>query len=397
MPSIANLPASNLSASVKAPRLHIGWLDSLRALAALYVLLGHAISVAYKVGGNFHGLSLLFAAPFRYGHSAVGLFIVLSGFSLMIPVSRKHGDLNGGAWQFFGRRAKRILPTYYSAVGLSLLLIYFFIHSKTGTSWDGAIPVTKASVWTHLMMLQDIYSRAQINPALWSISVEWRIYFLFPLLVLLFKKMGGFSVSIGMLACSVIVFLAFQHTIFNGIMPAYFFLFTVGMLACEIGLGHNKRLSELRDNFPWLVAICIVFLVLTGLLLKWRANVSPYHLFLQDIATGLFSGLLLIMSQPKPNRLREILSWRPLVFIGTFAYSIYLIHYPLLQVVWQIAVRPFHKTDLSAYLILALIGMPLIVGASYLFFLAFERPFLNTKKHETTSELERDAALSPAP
>jgi hypothetical protein len=43
------------------------------------------------------------------------------------------------------------------------------------------------------------------------------------------------------------------------------------------------------------------------------------------------------------------------------------------------------------------IGLPLILGISYLFFLAVERPFLNTKKHETLAETARDAALSPAP
>ena len=54
-------------------------------------------------------------------------------------------------------------------------------------------------------------------------------------------------------------------------------------------------------------------------------------------------------------------------------------------------------TFIPRVLSMVVVGLPLILGASYLFFLAFERPFLNTKKRETLAETARDAALSPAP
>ena len=97
------------------------------------------------------------------------------------------------------------------------------------------------------------------------------------------------------------------------------------------------------------------------------------------------------------NWLNRILSWRPLVFVGTFAYSIYLIHAPLIQVLWQYVFVPLQSRPVPMFLALCFVGTPLIVGVSYLFFLACERPFLNRRKRETMAETERDAALSPAP
>ena len=361
----------------------------------------HVVQIVNPATNNYHGLVLATAGPFRYGHSAVGLFIVLSGFSLMIPVTRNNGVLRGGAWKFLGRRAKRILPPYYSALGLSLLLIYLFIGYKTGSNWDADIPVTKGDVWAHLLMLQDIFSAPKIDTPLWSISVEWRIYFLFPVFILLFGKWGGGKVILGVLAVAFLVLFGFQHyglTLLYDTMPSYFALFTMGMLACEIGLGNQKRLSVLREKTPWLALWFVVWLVFLGLLFKWRANISPTHLFLQDTVGGVAAAILLVaLSKPGTSRLRDALSWKPLVFVGTFAYSIYLIHMPFAQIIWQYGLHPLHKGFLATYFLMIVIGLPLILGISYLFFLAVERPFLNTKKHETLAETARDAALSPAP
>jgi peptidoglycan/LPS O-acetylase OafA/YrhL len=379
-------------------RTHITWLDSLRALAALYVMMSHIVVTVWPQINNFRGMTLVAAGPFRYGHFAVGLFIVLSGFSLMLPVARGKGELKGGSWHFFGRRAKRILPTYYSALGLSLLLIHYFIGKKTGTHWDVSLPVTSIGIWSHLLMLQDIFSGPQINHALWSISVEWRIYFLFPLLVLSFKQWGDLKTSLGMLIISVFMLALLQHTILIGITPAYYALFTFGMLSCQVCYGHSQRLCILRDHLPWGVIASLLALVFMILLYKWRLDHSAVCLYVMDILNGMLASVILIwFGKPDANYMREWLSWKPLAFVGTFAYSVYLIHAPLIQIVWQFGIRPFHKEPLVSYIFMVFVGIPLIIGTSYVFFLAFERPFLNTKKHETMAETARDAALEPAP
>lgn len=163
---------------------HLGYLDGLRALAAIYVVVFHALLQVNFDQQPLNNFARYFLKFFSYGRYPVDLFIVISGFCLMIPIARGDGNLRGGAIHFFKRRAWRILPPYYFAMALSLLLIWLFINQKTGTHWDVSLPVTNKSILTHLILMQDaLGDYATINHAFWSISVEWRIYFLFPLLV----------------------------------------------------------------------------------------------------------------------------------------------------------------------------------------------------------------------
>jgi len=80
---------------VKKEGLRLEYLDGLRAVASLYVLLFHA-GVCFVGTGKPSRLSLLarvFRQPLVYGHDAVGVFIVLSGYCLMLPVARADGQL----------------------------------------------------------------------------------------------------------------------------------------------------------------------------------------------------------------------------------------------------------------------------------------------------------------
>jgi len=79
--SLSITPEINSTLPPKPVRVHLGWLDSLRALAALSVVMYHVIQIVDTNISSYRGLILVVAGPFRYGHSAVGLFIVLSGFS----------------------------------------------------------------------------------------------------------------------------------------------------------------------------------------------------------------------------------------------------------------------------------------------------------------------------
>ena len=103
-----------------APRVKLLFLDGMRGLTALYVLLFHLYIPAGLSSAVQHGLSWL-----RFGHYAVGVFIVLSGYSLMLPVARSQdGRIPGGVVDFFKRRARRILPPYYAAIVCSLGILF---------------------------------------------------------------------------------------------------------------------------------------------------------------------------------------------------------------------------------------------------------------------------------
>ena len=393
-----------LPATERRPRLHLDYLDGLRGLAALYVVVFH-IRVYHL---NLAPALLHWTAPLGFGSDAVAVFIVLSGFCLMLPVARSEdGTLRGGAWRFFRSRARRILPPYYFAVGFSLLLIALFIGHKTGSPWDDSVPVTKLGLLSHLLLLQDV-TRAtwnQISPPLWSVSVEWRIYFCFPLLVLCWRRFGPWATTAAALALSWLLVFAFLFLPFvsrfnsqqNGVSPQFLGLFALGMLAAGISFSAHPALSRLRERLPWgrLTAAAFAVLVAANAVLPQALGTRPVW----DCCAGLFAVCLLVAAS-RPGGWQAALSSRPLVSVGSFAYSLYLIHFPLVQMVWLFLIRPLHLGPAAGFALHLLLGVPVCVAVAYGFHLICERPFMSKPGQaapKTERQAEAAAIESPAP
>ena len=62
--------------------------------------------------------------------------------------------------------------------------------------------------------------------------------------------------------------------------------------------------------------------------------------------------------------------------VGTFGYSLYLVHAPLLQVVSQYVLGPLHLPAFTGFVLLATAGPGVIVLFAYVFFQVCERPFM---------------------
>jgi peptidoglycan/LPS O-acetylase OafA/YrhL len=112
------------------PKGHLRQLDGLRACLALCVVAHHCYLTIYPTVA-----SLSWNNPsqiFWYGRFAVGWFIALSGYWLMIPVVKDASTeyrLSRGAMDFFRRRARRILPTFYAALVVSLIMCWTVVGS----------------------------------------------------------------------------------------------------------------------------------------------------------------------------------------------------------------------------------------------------------------------------
>jgi peptidoglycan/LPS O-acetylase OafA/YrhL len=89
-------------------------------------------------------------------------------------------------------------------------------------------------------------------------------------------------------------------------------------------------------------------------------------------ATG---GLLIALAGDGAKRLRTVLSGRALASIGSFSYSIYLLHAPVLQLVWQYVMRPLGLPlhDGYALAVLLAVGIPASLGVGWAFYLAIEQ------------------------
>ncbi len=376
---------------------HLGYLDGLRAMAALYVLFHHTLLQVDSNPAN-HPKRLLLLEGLRFGRYAVDLFIVLSGFCLMLPVIKQGGEIRGGALNFFKRRALRILPPYYGALVLSLLLDWGFIGHITHTHWDASLPISAKSIFWHLFLLHDAAGEEySINSPFWSIAVEWRIYFLFPLLVLLWRRIGPFattalSVVMGLVLC-VVAKKIFDNTLTSG----YIGLFAMGMLAATLRFSPPERFARWRAQHwgAWYLAMTGTLAAMS--LFAFRRDYPTSLIIPFDVVVGGWALTLLMWVSGGNNWGHKLLSCSPLVWVGSFAYSLYLLHAPLLQLVWQYPLARLDSAPFMMFWTLLLVGIPLIIGACYLFFLACERPFLRRRVPGRPESFFIQAVLAPAP
>jgi len=377
--------------------LFLPYLDGLRAIAALYVVVHHMLLQVWPEAGGVVAPAAL--GWLSHGHAAVAFFIVLSGFCLALPAVRNGGELRGGVGGFLSRRARRILPPYYLALVFSLILIVSLVGTKTGTHWDCSVPVTARGLWLHLLLLQNLVGSDEINHVFWSVALEWQIYFLFPLLLLGWRRLGSLATT----GAALVVAFGAAFALAKVGLPArsvqFVGLFAVGMLAAEIAFSPRDLPRRLREKTPWGVLLAI-FAVMAAFAL------GRFSTLIADIPVGALSAALLIAVSSSTSgvgaHLRRLPASRPMTWVGAFSYSLYLVHAPLIQVVWQyVLTGRVRLHEMPSFLLLAAVGTPLILAGSYLFFLAGERPFLRRapetrRDRPTSTEPAVEAAQQPA-
>lgn len=402
-------PASGASDGGKEHRIHLGFIDSLRALAALYVVISHTIrglfpfqkelTATYPLGGKIY--SFLSVAVFRYGHLAVAVFIVISGYCLMIPLAHKDKMEMEKILPFIKRRAWRILPPYYAAMAVSLLLMALVpaMNQVSVGEWTYAFPAFDFSnIVSHLLLIHHWSDNwiLKINPPLWSIGVEWQMYFLMPLLFLPMLRKTGRVMTV-LLTAVLGVVLTYACA---GWLPRtqdyihFIALFAAGMVTAQICFAPNSKCQQLRQRFPasWcfltLAILILTFLVLTSRatwgsnpFIHWLGNFWNHFLVIDYLVTGCFCCLLISLCQenqrPPVRWIKIALCWAPLVFIGHFSYSIYLIHDPILRLVCTMG-EQLHFSALTQHIVVWTIGFPFAIFCGYLLYLAVERHFIKS-------------------
>lgn len=356
-------------------RAYFPHLDGLRGLAALYVVLHHAFLLCAQTfpirAKNNPTDSLL------YGHLAVDVFIVLSGFCLALPEKARP------AREFYLKRAKRILPAYFAVLVASVAHTLF---------WNGG-PLDLRALMLHGLLLQDVFPETIVafNQPLWSVAVEWKIYFLFPVLLWLLDKPR--ATALVLVATTVIGYGLTRVLMLSGkslaelghTCPWYVLLFGMGVCAGWLTSrwdGQSKRL------------MVVVLALLSGLLLVGLLFIFPMEHAEADLARafplidpvmGALTAACLALWHHKPPKL---LTLRPVVFCGTIAYSVYLIHFPVLEMLAKKVVKPLLPAASQELQALALVGLglPLVLGAAWVSWRLLERPFLGKRQPSSVSE-----------
>ncbi|HEY0248654.1 MAG TPA: acyltransferase [Gryllotalpicola sp.] len=374
-------------------RVEFPYLDGIRGLAALVVVLYHAWLFT---GLSGQAVSQLTIPRLIIGHGYLGVpvFIVLSGYVLMLPLARADTLWYAkGFGSYIRRRAKRILPPYYAALLFTLILIAAIplLRQPHGTQWDSKVPVTPGGVVSHLLMLHDLSGGwiQQINGPMWSVAVEFQIYFLMPIILVLWRFLGRWVAAAVTVVVSVIpVYLGlggYAH-------PWLLGLFAVGMLAADLTFtpAGARRWTE-----PAALAVGLV--VVAGLYVA--VPVVRAHGWLIEVVVGCLTAAVLVWLgrlalAGRRNVVTRAFGSRPMLFLGLTSYSIYLFHSPLIGLA-NLLLLPLHLPVLANYLVLTFGAVPLALGVSWLMFYLVERHFLNSRQRTASHEL-RDAP-TPVP
>ncbi len=358
-------------------------LDGLRGLCALYVLLFHCWAYVFRGFPRYQGPEWL--SWLGFGRLAVVMFLVVSGFSLAMAAARNDWQLVR-LGRYAQRRAWRILPAYWAALVFSLVVAWTVVRQPHSTE------PTAESVVVYGLLLQDLISAPTPNGAFWSISVEALLYGLLPLLVLLCRRIGPAAMlAVVTLPVIVIGFVVFDGSPPQGdnwLAPHLVPAFAAGVVAAAV-VAAGDRFRKV----PWawlsvLAAVPVGFLILQQGS-RWMVD----HYYWVDLAVApAMTLLLLAVVSGRPAALIRLLDSRPLKQLGSFSYSLYLIHLPIVVVITQKLVIPRLGRDTVSFAVATVLAGGLSLVGAWVFAKLFEAPF---QRHRSWAELKNAVSRPP--
>lgn len=379
-------------------------LDGLRGVAALFVLIHHAFCMAFPIGLGVTATGLT-AAIFGwvvYGHFGVTVFIVLAGYLLGMGPAGRQGRMSGGFWTYMKRRAWRIVPPYWAALLLTLVLSLTVIGQKTGTHWDQSVSddgIKPIAYLIDALLLQDVLPVKNAAYTFWSVAVEWHIYLLLPLMLLI-RRRSTWPAAIGsgvLLGIAGIVASQFVPSIgkvgIASLWPTYYVAFALAVGACVL----VKTSPAWLLRVPWaLVAAAFLASVVAICMSNPYSWVKDNYYWIDLLVACATIAFVVAMSIGKAAGATAFLSWRPIAGLGLFSYSLYLVHAPLLQVFWQLAVQPLGLDRNGSLIAVWVAGVPVMVVAAYLFYRVAERPFVEIAQRRQAAQRAAPVEMTSA-
>jgi peptidoglycan/LPS O-acetylase OafA/YrhL len=275
-----------------------------------------------------------------FGAHGVEIFFVISGFCLAYPTLQRVA--NGASYSldygaFMARRLVRILPPFWVALAVLIVLSLspawrvIGSHGATSASYTIADIAREAS----------LFDRGPLhNGSFWSLSVELRWYFVFPLALWLFVHAKRAFILLG-LAAWMLYFQTRLSALDVEVLPA----FLMGIIAADAFVRRAAWTRWAPHAFLCCVAIVLVWPGEPG------ARTPIWQL----------TSFAFVLSAVGFTPMQRVLSWKPLAAIGVASYSIYLVHEPF--IVWLDALNSPGLVTIAAAL-----------GVGALFWLLVERP-----------------------
>lgn len=320
-------------------RGYIKGLDGLRAVAILWVMLGH-ISAASQLSGDSTSLKFikLFAGM---GWGGVQLFFVISGF-LITKILLENKGSTGQVRNFYIRRSLRIFPVYYFTLGVAFILLpllglnlYWLVEDTENQVW----------FWTYLNNWVRPFTHSKAFPHLWSLAIEEQYYLIWPFVVIFLDRRWLIRICILMILSAPIfrfvLFYWYEPEIAGlGARAAYNFTFARwdalalgSLLAVLLRDPVQRDFLKANANKILFFSLSMIFVQL-GFSRTFNAiGKGGFELINQSSSALLFLVIVFYVVKGQKGRGVKLLEMTPLKLIGKYSYAMYIFHLPLM-IVW---------------------------------------------------------------
>jgi peptidoglycan/LPS O-acetylase OafA/YrhL len=304
-------------------------LDGLRGLAIGLVMLIHFTCLDGRTGWDY---------PFQvlgaFGWIGVDLFFVLSGFlitGVLLDTKKDPAALKS----FYGRRALRILPVYYT-----LLLLYTVVLPAVFPSGIGILPEVWITnpLWYWAFLSNFLFVKLgqfpqEVMAVSWSLAIEEQFYLVWPLVVRHASEKTLEKICIAALAVVAVTRLYLISTGWDAV-PLYVMPFTridpiaIGALVAiwrrspeGVARLRKWRGQALVGGFG-LLCVCLA----AEDLIPWTDGNERWLMVVSFPALGCFFAALLAEVLEEGSRWRRPFAFRPLVLLGQWSFPIYLLN-----------------------------------------------------------------------
>jgi peptidoglycan/LPS O-acetylase OafA/YrhL len=303
-------------------------LDILRALAILFVVLGH--SVGFLPSDQIKYINYLV-------FDGVSIFFVLSGFligSILIKILIKDGFTLPIMLNFWKRRWYRTLPNYFLILTIIVGLHYFFVED-----------FTIKDKLSYYLFSQNLFSpHPSFFPEAWSLSIEEWFYLLIPIFIFLLIKVFNCSAKNAILITAIGII--FSVTLFR-----YFRFVTTDIDTLKIwDLVFRKQVFTRLDSLMYGIIGAYSYYFKSSLWSRYKLQLlflgifliiaDRYNIFNLD-ALGIYGcvfsfsivSIATLCLLPYLSNLKsgKGFIYKCITYISLISYSMYLINYVLVK------------------------------------------------------------------
>jgi len=379
-------------------------LDAWRGVAALWVVMTHACVAFLSTGDNGRFLHFPLYAVSIWGQLGVVLFFVISGYCIMGAAYAAFASGRSGG-RFGLDRIRRIYPPYLAAcaaaVGLGFLTVLAQTHHLLPPSHHHADNRAwqQPQFWlANLLLVQAEFGQPTLLLVAWSLCYEIVFYAWIGILLIL-ARIGArppseargiwiFQIGIGALTVFSLVWLIASPESCPFPLDRWYQFGLGSLLFLVFAAPPGFSTRHARGQLV-LAGILTIFFAI-------RHDLSPspegfvHHFVLGQPSTRLQAATCLIFAallwalRPFDSRLAHRHVLRPLMWLGTISYSVYLAH-PLVMAFPDAGGRRL-GFDLQWYWVTYLAQIFVAVVAGWLFYLVIERHFISPRQKRRIEE-----------